>query len=210
MTAFFETVPGDWDDATTFHGLIGPHAITCAAQALQDSQGSILTKEIFTIAGLSRHLADPPTRMVEEREAARLHHCLNNILGMAHAAIVSRRAGTLTADYLLEHRIPKRAQRILRLLPRRIAANLLVRAIARHAWTFVGSGAFSYHLGPSLELTMSGAPICRLIRSDVPTCHYYAATFERVFAAMLGEQTRVAELRCQAQGVSTCVFDVRW
>ena len=191
-------------------GKIGPNAVTRVAEALQEMHGTQLCRDVFAAADLQRHLETAPTEMVDESDAARLHRALVDVLGFEAATLVAQRAGALTGDYLLAYRIPKAAQRLLRHLPRRLAAALLLRAIARHAWTFAGSGAFSYSFNPALSLRLRGAPVCRLLRSDAPACGYYAATFQRVFAAMLGDSTRVVESQCQAQGASQCVFDVSW
>ncbi len=191
-------------------GKIGPNAVTRVAEALQEKYGATVCRDVFAAAGLERHLQTTPTQMVDESDAALLQRALVDVLGFEAASLVARRAGELTGDYLLAYRIPKSAQRLLRHLPRRLAAALLLRAIARHSWTFAGSGAFSYSFGPALSLRLRKAPICRLVRSDAPACGYYVATFQRVFAAMLGDSTRVIETHCEAQGASECVFDVSW
>lgn len=190
---------------------VGPNAITRLAEALALRGGTALAERIFSRAGLVRHLADPPTRLVDEDDVARLHSALVQDLGPSGATEVSAAAGRLTADYLLAHRIPGAAQSLLRRLPRRLAASLLVRAIARHAWTFSGSGHFSYRFAPDhLELTLEGSPVCRRIESDTPACAFLAATFERVFAAILGPATRVVETDCAACGAKACRFVVTW
>ncbi len=189
---------------------IGPNAVTRVAEALQEMLGTRICRDVFAAAGLERHLETAPTQMVDESDAARLHRALVEVLGFGPAVMVAQRAGALTGDYLLAHRIPKPAQRLLRLLPRRLAAALLLRAIAKHSWTFAGSGAFSYGFDPALCLRLRGAPICRLVRSDEAACGYYAATFQRVFSAMLGESVRVIETQCEAQGAPECVFNVSW
>jgi bacteriochlorophyll 4-vinyl reductase len=49
-----------------------------------------------------------------------------------------------------------------------------------------------------------------LLLAQEPACAYFAATFERVFGAMLGPSLRVTETECEAAGASACVFEVRW
>lgn len=49
------------------------------------------------------------------------------------APSIAVEAGRATADYILAHRIPASAQVVLRILPHRLAARALARAIARHA-----------------------------------------------------------------------------
>jgi divinyl protochlorophyllide a 8-vinyl-reductase len=148
--------------------------------------------------------------MIPETDVARLHRAVIEAMGETEAAIVSREAGRLTGDYLLANRIPAMAQRVLKLLPRALAARILVAAIARHAWTFAGAGEFTYDFSPRLSLRLKGSPICRELRTQEPACAYFAATFERVFGAILGPTLRVTETECEAAGASACVFDVRW
>ena len=191
-------------------GLIGPNAVTRLAQALAARKGEIVSRAVFRQAGLEPYLATPPSRMVNERHVAALHSAMIDLLGPVAAADVSKEAGRLTGDYLLANRIPGFAQVLVRRMPRRMAAKVLVRAIARHAWTFAGSGDFSYSFAPGLTLTLKGSPIARSIQTDGPACAYFAATFERVFSAMLGLSVRVVEIACEAAGAKACVFRVSW
>jgi divinyl protochlorophyllide a 8-vinyl-reductase len=190
--------------------VIGPNAITRMAQALSNRVGDELCAEIFSAAGIAGHLKEPPTRMVPQREVSRLQCETYARLGESRAAVVAREAGLLTGDYLLANRIPLAAQRLLKHLPRALAARILVAAIARHSWTFAGGGIFSYAFDPHLRLTIADSPICLTLRTQQPACHYFAATFERVFGEMLGPSLRVVESECAATGASACVFDVTW
>jgi divinyl protochlorophyllide a 8-vinyl-reductase len=191
-------------------GRIGPNAVTRIAQALEVGQPTGMTRRVFEAAGLGFWLVRPPEEMVEEGAVARLHASLIAELGEARARQISWEAGSLTGDYLLARRIPRLAQALLRALPRRLAARLLLAAISRHAWTFAGSGRFAYAFTPGLVLTIKGSPLCRLVRTDEPACAYFAATFERIFRAILDPRTRVTETACEAMGAPECVFTVEW
>ena len=191
-------------------GLIGPNAITQMAAALSDAGGAPLRREVFEDAGLARYLCAPPTHMIPEDDVARLHQAVVDRLGEANAAEVSRKAGRRTGDYLLANRIPALAQRVLKITPRPLAARILVAAIARHAWTFSGSGEFSYKFAPHLRLRIARSPICKGLCTEAPACTYFAATFERVFGEMLGPSLRVTETECAATGAAACVFEARW
>lgn len=191
-------------------GVIGPNAVTRVAEALTQAFGAGVCREIFLAAGVERHLSDPPREMVDESDVARLHRAMVERLGPTEAGNASRLAGRLTGDYLLAHRIPALAQILLGVLPRPLAARILVAAIARHAWTFAGSGAFSFSFSPKLQLRIARSPICRRLRTEGPACHYFAAAFERVFGAMLGPCVRVIEVDCEACGAPACRFDVSW
>ncbi len=191
-------------------GVVGPNAITRMAEALSAASGDALRDEVFAAAGLSAYIAHPPTQMTPEMDVARLHRATIARLGESRAAEVSRDAGRRTGEYLLAHRIPRPAQRVLKWTPRPIAARILVASIARHAWTFAGGGAFSYDTSSKLTLRLEGSPICKGLETHEPACAYFAATFERVFAEMLGPSVQVVETACEATGAPACVFEVDW
>ena len=165
---------------------------------------------VFAAAGLQRHLDAPPREMVDELEVALLHRTLVAQLGAGGARDISQLAGRLTGDYLLAHRIPLAAQRGLGVLPRRVAARLLTIAIARHAWTFAGSGQFSYRFVPFPRLQLARSPLCRLLQLPEPACHYFSATFARVYGAILRTEVTAEEVACSATGAPACVFELRW
>jgi len=209
-------------------GRIGPNAVTRLAEALEELHGPPLTDAIFAAAQLLRYRRAPPSTMVDETAVTTLHAALRGTLAPQDAATVARRAGSLTGDYLLAHRIPALVRALLRALPAPWAARLLVRAVARHAWTFTGSGAFSAiavsgrppsdtaatpEAGagrPRLWLVVRDCPLCRGASAASPVCDYYAATFERLFATLVSRSARVHETACQANGASACRFEVSW
>lgn len=190
--------------------MIGPNAVTRMAQALSIRLGEDLCEDIFVSAGLEAYLKEPPTRMIPALDVATLHRETFSRLGEALAASIGRDAGRLTGDYLLTNRIPHLVQRLLKRLPRRLAARIFLALIARHAWTFVGGGDFTYDFAQCLRLRIEGAPISRDLRTETPACAYYAATFERLFSEMLGPTVRITEIECEATGDAACVFEVVW
>ncbi len=189
---------------------IGPNAITQVAEALERRAGHPLTSALFARAGLAAHLERPPTTMVDESDACRLHGLLRSELGDRAGAAVAREAGSATADYLLAHRIPTLFQRLLTRMPAALASRLLLVAISRHAWTFAGSGRFDARSGTPVLLTIRGNALCRGQQSDHPVCDYYAATFERLFRVLVHRDTRVTEIGCEACGDDACRFELRW
>ena len=195
-------------------GRIGPNAITRLAEALPRRVGASTTREVFARAGLVHHLLEPPQHMVDETEVRRLHGALRDTLGETAALQLAREAGTLTARYLLAHRIPRPVQALLRVLPAPLAARLLLRAIAGHAWTFAGSGRFSHAVAPARQcqatLRLQNNPLCRELQSAHPACAFYAATFERLFRVLVDPDTVVTERTCAARGEPACVFEARW
>ncbi|WP_439534032.1 bacteriochlorophyll 4-vinyl reductase [Polymorphobacter sp.] len=206
--------PSDAATMAVPSGLIGPNAITRLAEALTAHGGTALTASIFAQAGLAGYLVSPPDAMVDEAEVERLHQLVAMRLQRQDGIDVARDAGRRTAAYLLRRRIPRPAQWLLRLLPRRMAAGIMAQAIARHAWTFAGSGHFTYALDPGnrhiLWLNIIDSPLCRHARAPTPACDYLAATFEAVFGAILGPKVQVVEVECSANGAPACRFRVRW
>lgn len=187
---------------------IGPNAITRVAEALTAARGS--ADEVFAAAGLSQYLVDPPETMVDERDVTALQQALRAELDAASAHRVGHDAGLRTGDYLLAHRIPKPAQRILKLLPPGPASRMLLKAVGKHAWTFSGSGHFSYTLGRPVQVRIQNCPLCRGSQADVPVCDFYRGTFERLFTTLVNRHTQVTETQCQAMGADACIFEMRW
>ncbi len=191
-------------------GRIGPNAVIRLVEALDAVESRAVTVKIFTAAGLEAYVGAPPEAKVPEDEVTALHRRLRAEMGLSRAASISWLAGLRTADYLLAHRIPKPAQRVLRLLPRKLAAFLLLKAIGSHAWTFAGSGHFSWRMGRVLTLTFADCALCRADHAASPCCQYYAATFERLFRVLINADTAVRETACTATGAKACVFEVRF
>lgn len=191
-------------------GRIGPNAITRVAEVLPPRVGSHATRELFEHAGLAHYLTRPPEQMVEEAEVRQLHQALRVRLGEVRARDVAAAAGARTADYLLAHRIPKPVQALLKVLPAPLAARVLLAAITRNAWTFVGSGRFTARVGRPVVLTIRDNPLCTELASDEPACDFYAATFERLFQVLVHPRSQVREVACEACGDPECRFEIRW
>lgn len=189
-------------------GRIGPNAILRIIEALESASGTPVAREVLERAGLAAYLESPPIAMVEAREVRELHRALRETLGPEQARAVGRQAGRLTGDYLLANRIPPFAQTILRALPAPLAGRLLLKAIARNAWTFTGNGLFTYSPGRPHRLRIAGCAICDGALSEEPLCDYYGATFEGLFQVLVAPRTRVMEVQCQAQGHPACTFEV--
>jgi divinyl protochlorophyllide a 8-vinyl-reductase len=191
-------------------GRIGPNAVTRVAEALSAVEGAQSVNRVFRAADLEPYLSKSPSQMIDEGEVARLHRALRETVGDDRARTVGWIAGQRTADYLLGHRIPRSAQIAIRCLPSGAASRLLTAAIARNAWTFVGTGSFAARHGRPTIFTIRNCPICRRQKSIAPYCDFYAATFERLFARLVHPRARVAETNCQSMGASDCSFVITW
>jgi len=192
-------------------GRVGPNAVTRTAEAIDALIGPGATRAVFARAGLSGYLAEPPTAMVDEREVARLNAALRRSLGSDTADAVAAEAGRRTADYLLAHRIPRPAQAILRVLPPGPALRVLMKAVARNAWTFAGSGSFAWRAlpGGGVEVAIRNCPLARdLTGAGAPVCGLYAATFEHLARTLCARTARCEEVACAADGAEACVFAI--
>lgn len=184
--------------------VIGPNAVLQLVSAIARDLGPRRLADILAGAGLDS-LPDG-TRMIPEEDAARLHRSLRETEPGA-ARRIAAAAGVATADYILAHRIPPMAQRLLKALPAALAAPLLARAISRHAWTFTGSGTFRRRDAWTFEI--AGNPLIRGEKSAVPLCAWHAAVFERLYAALVAPDCRCEEVSCAAQGSRACRFLIR-
>jgi len=191
-------------------GRIGPNAIIRVAETLHEIFGPDVTAGLFTQAGLRHYLDKLPEKMVNEAEVLRLHQVLRDQLGQPACADITWKAGLKTADYLLANRIPKAAQVVFKELPAALSARLLLKTIGGHSWTFAGSGQFSYEVGQTVVLSIHNNPLCRDVRTDVPVCDFYSATFERLFQVLVHPNTQVEETACEAKGDDNCRFELRW
>jgi divinyl protochlorophyllide a 8-vinyl-reductase len=191
-------------------GRIGPNAITRVAEVLPEVIGEQGRFKLFQLAGLAHYLQQPPQDMVNEAEVTRLHWQLQQSLGVEVTRIVARQAGLRTANYLLQYRIPKPVQAVLKVLPASLASRVLLSAIRGHAWTFSGSGVFTAKAGQPVVLRIRDNPMCRGITTPEPSCDFYAATFEHLFQVLVHRQAKVTEVECESSGGNECRFEVRW
>lgn len=186
-------------------GLIGPNAILQLIPVLDRFGGHDWRMAVLAEAGI-KTLPDG-SGMIPEREAARLHRHLRRVAPEA-APRLAHEAGVETAHYILAHRIPPLAQRLLRALPPWAAARLLSRAIERHAWTFVGSGAFRVVSPWAFEITDN--PLIAGEESEVCLCHWHAGVFTRLYQTLVAGDCICTETKCGAQRENGCCrFELR-
>ncbi|KPF80245.1 bacteriochlorophyll 4-vinyl reductase [Novosphingobium sp. AAP93] len=185
-------------------GKVGPNAIIQLADVLADRIGLEERAAALRAAGLAHYLACDPERMTDEREAAALHKVVQARLPQEWDEL-SWEAGERTAGYLLEHRIPKPAQWLLKRLPPAWSARLLLRAISAHAWTFAGSGAFSARIE-------RGAIVIEIAQNPIamPSCPWHRGVFTRLFRELVSPRVLVLQERCCAQGERACIFRIGW
>lgn len=191
------------EDVQTSENLIGPNAILQYLPILDETFGQDARDALLHKARV--HKVPDGTVMIPEGEAIRLQQELR-LREPLLAPDLARKAGAATADYILQHRIPKLAQTVLKLLPRHIAARLLSRAIAAHAWTFVGSGTF--HVRSPWVFEIAHNPMVAGEKADQPLCHWHAAVFQRLYQVLIDPRLVCEETECSAQpGIERCRFE---
>jgi divinyl protochlorophyllide a 8-vinyl-reductase len=183
---------------------IGPNAVIQLGEALLAHDARGLAQRVYLAAGHLDWLNDPPASMVDESDVAALHSALNRLAGPHEARAFAAEAGQRTGDYILAHRIPRAAQWLLRALPSRMAARLLLKAISRHAWTFAGSGRFACEPGDSISFSIADNP-----PAQPGGCVWHEAVFTRLFQKLSYPDAVAREISCGASGGDACRFDVR-
>jgi divinyl protochlorophyllide a 8-vinyl-reductase len=160
--------------------VIGPNAVLQTVAVMKERLGAADTGAILLDAQI--HALPCGAHMIPEIQALRLHRWLSLHEPMGCYAIAEE-AGSRTADYIIANRIPKAAVWLLRHLPAMLAAPLLMAAIRKHAWTFVGAGLFvpagAWRF--TIDRTAAEDPI------PLPDSlfHWYAAVFTRLYRELV-------------------------
>lgn len=182
---------------------IGPNAIIQLGETFAARNALPRAAEIYARAGCRPLLDHPPDAMTDESIVARLFLAVAQTMEPAEARDYFTEAGTRTGDYILANRIPALAQRILAWLPRGVALKILLKAIAKHSWTFAGSGAFAYEAGAKPRVSIADNPIATPLG-----CAWHAAVFSRIFSKILHTPVAVTETSCCGHGAERCTFDI--
>ncbi len=173
--------------------LIGPNAMIQTARALEKRLGEPEARRILRLAGFESLLDVEPCGMQPEREFLALVTCLVEVLPDAVAHAVLHEAGVRTGAYVLRHRIPGAAKLLVRGLPPRVRIRLVLEAIARHAWTFAGSGAFEFRTKPDVRLTLRLGSPARQLPSTGPLHAYYHGALETLLRALVSRDVALGE-----------------
>ena len=160
--------------------LIGPNAVLKTVEVMQERLGAAETGAILLDAQI--HRLPSGAHMIPEIEALRLHRwlALHDPMG---AFVVAEEAGGRTADYIIANRIPRAACWLLGRLPAVLAAPLLMAAIRKHAWTFIGAGTFTTAGNWAFTIDRSAANDTTMPPDSL--FHWYAAVFTRLYRALV-------------------------
>jgi divinyl protochlorophyllide a 8-vinyl-reductase len=184
---------------------IGPDSVLQLVPLLEQRLGEQARNELLHGSGLS---ALPSGEgLMDEEPAARLHQSVRRLYPDS-AAELTGLAGELTAAMIIERRMPLAALRVLRALPPWLSAPLLANTIAKHAWTFEGSGSFRIVSRDPVVFELHDNPVVRGERAARPVCHWHAAVFQRLFQDIVDPGLRCSETHCLASGDDACRFRI--
>lgn len=184
--------------------VVGPNAVIQLAGALRDADGLDGARRVFGASGVLDLLVAPPREMVDETVASGLFDALWRTFPSDRASKIAWEAGRRTADYVIANRIPRPVRWIFALLPTRPACRLLLKAIERNAWTFVGSGTCTVRTGPVPSIEIENNPLA------MPDCAWHCAVFTRMFQRLVSADARVDHANARRGNADICVFDIRF
>lgn len=184
---------------------IGPNAVLQLLAVLEEEGGPRLAAHVLALAGMFD--LPPETGMIDERPVARVHQALRRDRPEA-APRLAWAAGEATANYIIANRIPKPVLWLLKVLPPAAAARLLTRAIARHSWTFAGSGVFRVASTSPFTFEILDNPVVRGEHAQTPICFWHIAVFETLFRRLVAPDYVARETRCCACGDAACRFEL--
>lgn len=189
---------------------IGPNSLIQTVRALKEVYGERKTFELLRKGGQGNLIEHLPGEMVDEQAFISLAKMLYETLDTKQALKILRRSGQFTAGYLLENRIPRPVQVLLKLLPDAISLKILLTAIGKNAWTFAGSGTYSFVTGKAPTITIQHSILGKaLVPASETVCSYYAGTFERLLQALINPRCEVQETGCLATGSDKCTFVIK-
>lgn len=180
---------------------IGPNSIIQTVAALEASFGKEQAKELLRKIGQGHFIGNLPSEMVEESKFHALVTALDQEIGSQKTGAILEESGSRTAQYLLRVRIPGLFQKLLKLLPAGPAFTLFLFAISKNAWTFAGSGKFSYTTGKNPSITVV------VTHPSVPVVgSFYLGTFTYLLEQLVNPNVKIrADIREEA-GAITCRY----
>jgi divinyl protochlorophyllide a 8-vinyl-reductase len=166
-------------ESTEPTGVIGPNSVTQLKAACDQIIGQSASIHLFRLAGLDEYLDAPPDEMIPEEHPAKLYRALYRTHSMDTADRVATLAGELTADYVIENRIPAFAAKLLCWLPAKLAGIGLLKAIQKNSWTFAGSGVCTTGIDGTPHVNIFDNPL------RMPGAAWHRGVFEQMFRRLV-------------------------
>jgi divinyl protochlorophyllide a 8-vinyl-reductase len=182
-------------------GFMAPGVVRDLCDIVLRNLGQVELDAVLLEAQL--HRIPGPVEPVREDKALRLHQAVKRRHPVPASAMLAE-AGAMTADGLLTTQASSRAQTMLAGSPWPIAAWLLGRWAAQHAWTFAGSARFT--VVNALEYTLEDNPLHRGETGGEMACHWHRGLFQRLFQRMVDSDLECREPECSVAGAPCCRF----
>jgi divinyl protochlorophyllide a 8-vinyl-reductase len=184
-----------------FPSKIGPNSIIQTVAALEERFGKTEAEAMLTRIGQGHWIGNLPTEMTDESKFHSLVCALEKEIGENRTSGILEESGRRTAAYLLRVRIPGVFQKILKLLPPGPAFSLFLFAISKNAWTFAGSGEFSYSTGKNPEI------VVRVTAPSNPVVgNFYLGTFEALLEELVNTRTKITATIRQQENSILCTY----
>ncbi len=176
---------------------IGPNSIIQTVAALEAKFGKAEAEAILKKIGQGHFIGNLPTEMIEESKFHAMVTSLQKEIGDTATAGILKESGERTARYLLRVRIPGIFQKLVKLLPGRLAFKLFLFAISKNAWTFAGSGKFSYTMSRPPEIT-----VIVTYPTHPVVGNFYLGTFTALLKELVNPKTRIkADIRQESKTI---------
>lgn len=182
-------------------GRIGPNIVLQLEDVVRGNLGEMAWARLLADAKRPDWAIAPPQKMVDERDAHALYRSLFAQWPEVAPAL-ARMAGRQTGDYIIRHRIPSVVRLLLQLLPHRLAVDMLMRSISRHAWTFAGSGQCSLVAGERPQIRIKDNPV------RMPDCVWQQGVLNRLFQRLIDPRIRVQHAHIPFGSGEACCFEI--
>jgi divinyl protochlorophyllide a 8-vinyl-reductase len=183
---------------------IGPNSIIQTAESLREHCGIEVKTKVLQDAGLDQYNTELPSDMTTETH---FHWFVKSLLsdqGKEMAAEILQDSGERTAVYLLKNRIPGFFQTIVKPLPNKLGLKMLLFAISKNAWTFAGSGEFSYNIGEA-----SYIKVIVTHPSEPVVSNFYFGTFKRLLGELISANIRLELETLEAGECIECTYHIQ-
>ncbi|NTV63236.1 MAG: bacteriochlorophyll 4-vinyl reductase [Oscillochloris sp.] len=193
--------------ATMHAARIGPNAIIQTIASLREVYAPDELPKLL-VGGAEVYLSQLPHEMIPEEQFHALVKLLTPRLGTEQAGAILYRSGERTADYVRANRLPGPFRSLLGILPAQLGLRLLLIAISKHAWTFAGSGTFTFGIGRTPWISI-GTPIDHDTSAiSAVLCRYYCGSFTQLLRQVVSQRIELRETSCQARGGNACVYQI--
>jgi divinyl protochlorophyllide a 8-vinyl-reductase len=161
---------------------IGPNAITRVAEVLREDYPEPEVERLFALADIAGYLAEPPQKMVDEREVTRLHGGPAHRIGRGdRLAAGPRRGGCEPATTFWRTGFPLASRSSCPGYPPGWPAGCCSAPSSVTPGPSPGAACWGVRKAFPPRLSIAGCCICHGAQSPMPLCDFYAAAIERLF-----------------------------